>query len=195
MIESSLIRLDEAINNGQKLSAGEKVILPIAEEAEIYGFIVTTNNILSLEIDMPPLGECNVFSNRVIFYLGKQLHRFPIFTAISRPSQEKYPVYLLYIPKFLNLDSDWKKKYYIHTMTRENPHPKVAQIDGVRIEDSIAYYYPNEHDLYFESRSKLRAIGSGFAVVTRRVTKLSENIKYEIFDSHSAMIERSGDVL
>ncbi len=109
MIESSLIRLDEAINNGQKLSAGSKVRLPIGEEAEIYGFISTVYSMFSTEIDMPPLGECQVYSNRVIFYLDKQLHTFPIFNSVCKASEEKYEVYLLYNQKFL--DSKWDKKY------------------------------------------------------------------------------------
>lgn len=195
MIETSLIRLDDAVQNGQTLSAGYKVILPIGEEAEIYGFIAIQNNILSSDIDMPPLGECLVFSNRVIFYLDKQLHRFPIFNDVRRPTQERYELYLLYVPKFFNLTSELERKYYVQSMTREIPNPKACQLKGVQIEDNIAYYYPNECDLYFESRSKLRAIGSSFAVVTRRISKPSENVKYEIFDSHSVMIERSGGVL
>lgn len=196
MIETSLIRLDEAINNGQKLSAGSKVRLPIGEEAEIYGFITTVCSMFSTDIDIPPLGECQVFSNRVIFYLNKQLHSFPIFYNVCKVSEEKYEVHFLYNQRFFNLpSSNWDRKYYEYTMCRENPHPKVTQIEGVRIEDMVAYYYPNENDLYFESRSKLRAIGSGFVVVTRRVSKTSENIKYEIFDSHSVMIERSGEGL
>lgn len=193
MIESSLIRLDEAINNRQKLSAGSQVRLPIGEEAEIYGFIPTVYGMFSSEIDMPPLGECQVYSNRVIFYLDKQLHTFPIFYSVCKACEEKYEVYLLYNKRFLNSKVD--KKFYEYIMCRESAHPLISKIEEIRIEDSIAYYYPNEHDLYFESRSKLRAIGSGFAVVTRRVSKLSENIKYEIFDSHSVMIERSGEVL
>lgn len=191
MIETSLITLEEALQEGQTLSAGSKVVLPIGDEAEIYGFIATASNILSMNIDMPPLGECQVFSNRVIFYLDKNLHRFPIFCNVRITSAERYGLYLLHVPKFLNLSSEWDRKFYIESMCKENPHPRVSRIEGVRIEDNVAYYYPNENDLYFESRSKLRAIGSGFVVVTRRISKPSENIKYEIFDSHSVKIERS----
>lgn len=196
MIETSLIRLDEAIKNGQKLSAGSKVILPIGEEAKIFGFISTGRNMFSTSIDTPPLGECQVFSNRVIFYLDKQLHSFPIFYSVCKASEERYEVYLLYNQRFLSLpSSNWDRKYYEHAMSRETPNPKVTQIEEIRIDDGVAYYYPNEHDLYFESRSKFRAIGSEFVVITRRVSKPSENIKYEIFDSHSVMIERSGEVV
>ncbi|MDE6648393.1 MAG: hypothetical protein K2K45_00500 [Muribaculaceae bacterium] len=192
MIETSLIRLEDAVQNGQTLSAGSKVILPIGEEAEIYGFISTVYNMFGTGIDMPPLGECQVFSNRVIFYLDKQLHSFPILTSVCKASEKRYGVYLLYNPRYLNLPpSDWSRKYYEYTMCRENPHPKAFKIEGVKIEDSVAYYYPNDYDLYFESRSKFRAIGSGFVVITRRVSKPSENIKYEIFDSHSVLIERN----
>lgn len=190
IIETSLIRLDEAVNEGQKLSAGTKVVLPTGDDAEIYGFIAIQDNMLSMNIDMPPLGECSVFSNRVIFYLDKQLHRFPIFQSVCKPTEEKYALYLLYVSKFLNLSTEWDRKYYMESMCKERPHPKVSRIDGIQIEDNIAYYLPNEHDLYFESRSKLRAIGTGFVIVTRRISKLSGDIKYEVFDSHSVKTER-----
>lgn len=190
IIETSLISLDEAVNEGQKLSAGTKVVLPTGDDAEIYGFIAIQDNMLSTNIDMPPLGECRVFSNRVIFYLDKQLHRFPIFQSVCKPTEEKYALYLLYVSKFLNLSSEWDRKYYMESMCKDRPHPKVSRIDGIQIEDNIAYYIPNEYDLYFESRSKLRAIGTGFVIVTRRISKLSGDIKYEVFDSHSVKTER-----
>ena len=54
MIETSLIKLDEAVDEGLKLSAGSKVLLPTGDEAEIYGFI-TSDDILSINVDTPPL--------------------------------------------------------------------------------------------------------------------------------------------
>lgn len=190
MIKTTLIRLDEAIQEGQTLFVGTKVILPIGDEAELYGFIATEDNPLSSAIDMPPLGECLVFSNRVIFYIDKQLHRFPLFKSVSKTNDQRYRLHLLYVPRFLSSSSEWVRKYYIESMRSEKSHPKVNILEGIGIEENVAYYYAKDCDLYFESKSKLRAIGTGFAVITRRLSKISDNMKYEIFDSHSIMIER-----
>ncbi len=192
MIETSLISLEDAIQEGIKLSAGAKAVLPSGDEAEIYGFIAIDNNPLCSFIDMPPLGECKVFSNRAIFLMDKQLLRFPIFQSVSQVAEERYGLYLLYIPKYLNQATDYLRRYYIESMSMDKPHPKVTYIDGVQVEENVAYYLPKEHDLYFESRSKLRGIGSGFVIITRRVSKLSDEIKYEVFDSHSVRMERNG---
>ena len=192
MVETSLISLDDAIQDGIKLSAGSKIILPSGDKAEIYGFIAINENPLSVNIDMPPLGECKVFSNRVIFFMDKQLHRFPIFQNVSQASEERYGIYLLYVPKFLQVSNEWERKYYMESMCRDKPHPKVSKIEGIQVEENVAYYNPKEHDLYFDSRSKLRGIGSGFVIIVRRISKLSDEIKYEVFDSHSVRMERNG---
>ena len=190
MIETSLIKLDEAVEVGQILTAGSKVLLPIGVDAEIYGFIAIDNSFSNPSIDMPPLGECHVLANRIMSTFDKQQHLFPIFRSVSNAIKERYPLYLLYIPRFKNLSSEWDRKAYIYSMSREVPNPKVARIDGIKLEEKVAYYYPKEDDLFFESNSKLRAIGSEFVVVTRRLSKLSDNVKYEVFDAHSVMIER-----
>lgn len=191
MVEKSLISLYKAVKEGQKLLTGSKVILPFGDEAEIYGFIATEDNLLSNAIDMPPLGECMVLSNRIIFYLDKSLHRFPIFKSVSKAYEKRHELYLLYIPRFIHSSSEYDRIYYFDSMSKETPHRRAGNLTNVKIEENIAFYYPTENDLYFESRSKLRAIGTGFAVVTRRISKPLGVIKYEIFDSHSAMVERS----
>lgn len=194
MVETSLINLDDAIQDGLKLSAGSKVILPSGDEAEIYGFISTENDMLSSIIDMPPMGECQVFSNRVIFYMKKELHRFPIFSTVCKASQTRYDLHLLYIVSFFNSYSSWDLKAYIKYMESKSIITNLRRLKGVKIEENLAYYYPNDYDLYFESRSKLRAIGVGFAVVIRRISKLSDEIKYELFDAHSVRIERNEEM-
>lgn len=189
MNETSLISLEEAIEGGRTLSKGEKVSLPIGGDAEIYGFIAIENDVFSFAIDMPPLGEGKVLSNRVIFSLNNKLHRFPVFNSVCKAIEEKYELYLLYIPKFYNL-SEWGIKVYTQSMKNEVPNSNVSKIKGVRIEDKKAYYYPDNGDLYFQSTSKLRGIGNGVAVITRRLSKLSEDIKYEIFNPQEVMIEK-----
>jgi len=192
MIETSLITLNEAIAEGQTLSTGLKVVLPIGSEAEIYGFIaIDNNNLFGQAIDMPPMGECQVLSNRVFFYLNEQIYRFPIFRSVGKATEEKYKLYFLYIPKFLNL-SQYDRDVYFQSMKNEHANQKVKRIDGIRIdENGFAYYYAQDDDLFFNSASKLCGIGSGFAVITRRMAQLSENIKYELFDSNGVMTERT----
>lgn len=190
MIETSLINLYEAVKAGQKLLAGTKVVLPTGGEAEIYGFIATGDSIFSEIIDMPPLGECKVFSNRVIFNWEKKVYRFPIFHSVCLPSKEKYELYLLYVIKLLYSPSDRDRKNYLESMCEQRPNQNVGSIENVHIEENIAYYYTNGNDLYFKSRSKLRGIGTNFVIITRRISKLSGDIKYEVFDSYSVKTER-----
>lgn len=191
MTEKALISLDEAVQKGQTLLAGLKVVLPlIKEEAEIYGFVATALHVLSSGIDMPPLGECKVFSNRVIFYLANELYRFPIFTSVHKASEERYGLQYLYVPRILNSPLGWNEKYYRDAMYKDVPDPRVSRVEDIQIENNVAYYYANKYDLFFESDSRFRAIGLGFVVITRRYSKLSGNIKYEIFDSHSVKIKR-----
>lgn len=194
MIDTSLLTLDDAVEKGKTLSTDMRVILPSGEKADIYGFIAIDNDLLSHAIDMPPLGKCHVLSNRVVFSLDEYLLRYPIFNSVSKVSEEKYNLYLLYLPKFTNLSNDWNRNAYINAMQNEIvKNSNVAKLDGVIIEDSIAYYFPNDYDLYFTSKSKLRGIGTGFAVITRRISKLTDNIYYEIFDSHGVRIESNED--
>lgn len=75
-------------------------------------------------------------------------------------------------------------------MYKDVPDPRVSRVEDIQIENNVAYYYANKYDLFFESDSRFRAIGLGFVVITRRYSKLSGNIKYEIFDSHSVKIKR-----
>lgn len=188
-IETSLIRLTEAVLQGQILSAEDTVLLPTGDEAQIYGFIAIHDSFLSLAINMPPLGECHVLSNRVICFFDKQLYRFPIFSSVGKVSEQRYPLYLLYMERFLELPAPLNSYYTNYLYRKANPR-YLSKIDGVQVENDIAYYLPNENDLYFESRSKLQAIGTGFLVVTRRLAKISDNIKYEVFDAFSVMTER-----
>ena len=187
MIKKSLIRLNEAVQSGMTLLAGSKVVLPIVGDAEIYGFIAILNHYLISAIDMPPLGECQVLSNRVIFTLENNLHRFPIFKSVGNANEDRYALYLLYVPE---LKYSRMNEIYGNAMCKNYVDSKTSKLDCVRVEDNIAYYYPKENSLYFESASKLRAVSPEFAVITRRISENSDDIKYEIFDSQSVLIER-----
>lgn len=190
MIETSLTNIMDVINNGRTISKGHQVSLPIEGDATIYGFIAIENLIFSLAIDMPPLGEATVLSNRVIFAFDKKLHRFPIFNSVCKATEEKYGLHLLYIPRLLNLSNQSNIQAYEQSMAQEKPNPKVAKIDGVKIEDNVAYYYPQNNDIYFMSSSKLRGLSNGLAVIIRRISKISGDIKYEIYNSDDIQVEK-----
>ena len=195
MIETSLISLKEALAEGQTLKKGMQVVLPTYMEATIYGFIAIEEDeedLFDLSIDMPPLGEAKVLSNRVITSINDKMYRFPIFSEARKATEIKYPLRFLYVPRLLNLPSQWEVKYYMSSLSDETPNPKVSRIDGVEIEDNIAYYYSKEDDLYFQSSSRLSGIGNGMVVITRRLSKCSDDIKYEIFNSNEVLIEKNG---
>ena len=193
MIETSLINIADAINKGRTISKGERVTIPVEGDSTIYGFLAIENRFFgdTIDIDMPPLGEANVLSNRVIFAFDEKLHRFPIFNSVSRASEGKYGLYLLYVPRLLNLSNKWNVQAYKETMAKEAPHYNVSRIMDVKLEDNIAYYYPHEDDLYFESSSKFRGLSNGFAVVIRRISNITGDIKYEIYNSDEVQIENS----
>ena len=186
MIETSLINIMDAIYNGRTISKGQQVSIPIEGDATIYGFLAIEDVMLSLAIDMPPLGEATVLSNRVF---DKKLHRFPIFNSVCKATEEKYGLYLLYVPRLLNLNNSWDVRAYNQAMTEEKPNQKVARIDRVKVEDNVAYYYPQNNDIFFKSSSKLRGLSNGLAVIIRRISKVSGDIKYEIYNSEEIQIE------
>lgn len=190
MIETSLVNLREAIDYNITLHKGMKVILPIGDTAIIYGFITIDCGVLGGYIDMPPLGEATVLSNRVVFKTNNELHRFPIFNSVTSSSKDKYELRYLYVPKLLHLQYQSHVTAYIQSMTCDEPHYNVGKIENVILEEGVAYYRPMINDLYFQSASKLRGIGIDFAVITRRVSKLNDDIKYEIFSSTEVMIEK-----
>ncbi|MDE6006203.1 MAG: hypothetical protein K2G67_01435 [Muribaculaceae bacterium] len=189
----NLICIDDLIKSGKTLSSGSKVKLPSGDDAEIYGFIATEDNSLSKFIDMPPLGESSVLSNRVIYYLDNQLFRFPIFKNVCKARDVNYELQFLYIPRFLQLGG-YLRTEYVKLLAEGIVSCKLNSIEGVSIEGDQVFYHPNEYDLYFESYSKLRAIGKGFAIITRRISKLNDNVKYEIFDSYSVKVIKNDNL-
>ena len=70
---------------------------------------------------------------------------------------------------------------------------KVTSYGNVKIEGAFgerqAFYYPRENDLYFQSSSKLRGMASSFAVITRRVSKVSDQVIYEVYNPEEVKIE------
>lgn len=192
-IETSLITVEEALSQGCTLRKGMNVTLPIRESAEIYGFIATDNDPYSNIIDMPPLGEAVVLSNRVLYASSKGTSIFQLFSEVGRATEEKYDIHALIIPEFVYLQSEWNRSAYIRTLKDEKADPRISRIDPRRIKmgGTKAYYHPRDIDLYFQSASKFRGIATGLAVITRRITRNTEDIKYEVFCANEVLIEKS----
>lgn len=191
-IETSLINVNEALAQGQTLSKGMQVSLPMGLEATIYGFVPVEVSLFDFRIDMPPLGEAKVVSNRVVAAFNGGLRHFPVFNDVSKPVEERYPLSLLYIPRFLRnrLDSESLESAYLRVLMYGTPELKVKKLNGVDIEKGCAYYFPQENDLYFESSSKLSGIANGLAVITRRLSKETDELRYEIFNSDEVLVEK-----
>lgn len=188
-IETSLINILDAIKNGRTLSKGLQVTIPVAGESTIYGFIAIENLFFSNPaINMPPLGEATVLSNRVVCVFDKIQYRFPIFYSVGQATEERYEINMLYVPRFLN-EHESKVRAYTQTMVSGVSNCNIIKIDGVKLENNIAYYFPKEDDLYFTSSSKLRGLSNGLAVIIRRVSMISGDVKYEIYNAEEVQIE------
>ncbi len=190
-IETSLINVNEALAQGQTLSKGMQVSLPMGLEATIYGFVPVEVSLFDFRIDMPPLGEAKVVSNRVVAAFNGGLRAFPVFNNVSKPVEESYPLSMLYIPRFLRNRLDGSlENAYLGVLRNGTAESKVKKLNGVDIENGCAYYFPQENDLYFESSSKLSGIANGLAVITRRLSKETDELRYEIFNSDEVLVEK-----
>lgn len=191
MIETSTINLFEAVANGKELTKGMEVKLPLFDyKAYIYGFVPTQGRALDVEIDTPVLGQAKVLSNRIVY----ESRAFPIFTSVQKALEEKYNLYQLYVPHFLS-DSkyaSWRKAYW-QAFTGDSVDSKVASYGNVEIDGTLgerqAFYHPRENDLYFQSPSKLRGIASSFVVITRRISKVTDQVIYETYNPEEVKIE------
>lgn len=178
----------ESLNNGNKIDAEYcvKIKLPVEGKAEIFGFVTFHDDIFSNvgtegAPTCPPLGQANVIGDRIIFPIDNKIYRAPIFSCVSKP-EIKYPIYLLYVPRLLNQTYDSHIKAYVQSFKNERPSPYIAKVDGVRIEDKQPFYFPKEDEYIFSSKSKLRGIGNSFVVITRRISKETGALIYEVYN-------------
>lgn len=179
----------EALRQGQTVGAGTQVKLPIEGNAVIYGFVPyyfdDIDSCFGYEgtVTCPPIGPANVIGDRIIFPLEGKFFRAPIFESIS-PADDRYPVYLLYVPRFLNLSSKYKISGYKKAF--KNERPKLVGYDkypdDIRILDKMPYYFPLKGEYVFSSASKLRGIGNSFVVITRRLSKETGTVVYEVYN-------------
>lgn len=176
----------EALKQGKTINSKSRIKLPVEGLAEIYGFVPYHDDTFSgLGMEKtpvcPPLGPANIIGNRVIFALDGKIYRAPLFKTIS-VAEEKYPIYLLYVPRLLNLTAESRIKAYLSSFKNERPSPYINQVDGIRTIDNKPFYFPNEGEYLFTSSSKLKGIGNAFAVITRRLSKDSGLLLYETYD-------------
>lgn len=188
MIDTSLISLCDAIKEGRTIYKGYKVSLPVDGEASIYGFVVYHDNIFSEQVSCPPLGRANVVGNRIIFAMDDKIYRFPIFTSIEKRTKECYPVYLLYVPRLMDLPYSSHVAAYIHSFKNEKPHMYIWKVDGIKLIDNVPYYYPKDDEYIFKSPSPFTGIGNAFAVITRRISSNDGYFIYEVYDPNEVKV-------
>lgn len=172
--------ISQLVRDGNIISKGKKVRLPMFPEATIYGFLAILEDYMAMTIDMPPMGTANVLSNRAIFNFGGSLHRFPIFTSVGICDEEKYNIYGLFLPKLY--DHRYYDVYRIYSRCEKANDPKIVKINNIKIIDKKAFYYPIENELIFKSKSKFKAIASAFAVVTVRKSDKTDQLVYELYN-------------
>lgn len=187
MVEMSLISLRAAVDLGKTISKDMEVVIHKVGNALLYGIIAGNNKLMELSISIPPLGKALIMSNRVIYKLGGQFHNAIIFDKVSKAEQDKYNIHLLYVPKFIELG---RCTSYLETMKNETINPNISRMDGVKVEDDIAYYLTQEDDLLFQSSSMLRGIGNHFGVVTMRLSKVTDEVVYEVFNPRDVFVEK-----
>lgn len=190
MVETSLINVREALNNGITLSKGMDVVIPKIGDASIYGFLSTLNDAFSHVFDMPPLGRTTVLSNRILCYIGQQLCRFIIFDKVTKVTGDRLDIQYLYIPKFAYIDNPRGLTAYKKVMGNVEWDSYIAKLNRVEVEDDKAYYLPEDNEIYFESSSKLKGVSKGCAVVTKRLSNNAEAIVYEVHNYNDVFVER-----
>lgn len=175
----------DVLKQGETIDSHTRIKLPIEGNAEIYGFVPYYDDAFSnLGMEStplcPPLGPANVVGNRVIFGIDGKIYRSPLFKTISTP-EEKYPIYLLYVPRLMNLSAESKVKTYIASFKNEKPSYYINSLEGIKMIDNKPFYYPKEDDYLFTSPSSLRAVGNAFVVITRRRSKDNGLLLYEVY--------------
>jgi len=182
----------ETLKQGQTVEVGTRIKLPIEGKAVIYGFVpFHCDDIDDIDsyfgydetIICPPIGPANVIGDRIIFPIDGKFFRAPIFESLSS-KEEEYPVYLLYVPRFLSLSSKCKISGYKKAFKSERPkligYDKYP--DDIRVIDNMPFYSPLNGEYIFSSASKLRGIGNSFVVITRRLSKETGTVVYEVYN-------------
>lgn len=180
----------ETLNQGKTIEADIRVKLPVEGKAVIYGFVPyhcddNMDSFFSFEgtVTCPPIGPANIIGDRIIFPLDGKFYRAPVFKSISSP-EEKYPVYLLYVPRYLNLSSKYKISGYKTAFGNEKPrlvgHDKYP--DDIRVIEKTPFYCPLNGEFIFSSASKLRGIGNSFVIITRRLSVETGTVVYEVYN-------------
>lgn len=180
--------ISNILSQGKKIKNFIPIRLPIVGSALIYGFVAINESSFSNIVNCPPLGSAHVIANRIIFSLDGNLYRFPIFSSISKPTDDKYPVYLLHVPRLIESCESYVNAY-LYCMKNNKLHKWINKVDGVRVFDGIAYYYPREDEYLFETTSQLRGFGNSFVVITRRISSENGNVFYEVWNPNEIELE------
>lgn len=185
------MKMLEAVSNGDKIDKSTTVLLPIAQKATIYGFVPYNEesyidiflSATEKDLDCPQLGRADVVGNRIISNITGNLRRFPIFSSVEKPKEEKYPVELLYLPKLNLLPKGWNTQFkaYREIMKTGKLQGNLAikAIDGMQIIEDKAFYIPKDDEFIFTSPSKFYGIANAFTVITRRISIETGTMVYE----------------
>lgn len=168
--------------NGKTIESSIPIKLPIESHATIYGFVAYDNYPFSEVVSCPPLGPAHIIANRIVFSMEGKLYRFPIFNKISKPIEEKYPVFLLYVPRLLGLEWPSHVSSYLSSMKNEKPDRYVGKVNGIQVIENKAYYFPKEDEYLFESNTQFRGIGNSFVIITRRNSPDNGVFIYEVWN-------------
>lgn len=193
---SNLLELLHQVGN---VSQYTKIELPLVGKATIYGFVVYNDNTFPelanqtiTQVSSPPLGKANVVGNRIIFAMDNKIYRFPIFSSVEKSTKECYPVYLLYVPRLMDLKASSHVAAYKDYMKNEKPQQihkgNIWKVDGIKVIDNKALYFPKDDEYVFESSSPFTGIGNAFMVITRRVSSNDGSLIYEVFDPNEVKV-------
>ncbi len=184
----------EALKQGKTVESNTRIKLPVEGKAEIFGFVPYHDDFDTCfgydeTITCPPIGAANIIGDRIIFPVNGKFYRAPIFESIHL-ADEKYPVYLLYVPRFLNLTSKYQISGYKKAFASETPrligYDKYP--DSIRVIDGVPVYFSEEREYIFSSASKLRGIGNAFVVIVRRRSNETGTVVYEVYNPNEITI-------
>lgn len=180
--------LIDTVKSGHIISKYDVVKLPTGEKAYIYGFIPYNSSPFSFALSCPPLGKAIIIGNRCISNINGNFCRFPIFASVRQITKKKYPLYLLYVPRLIELSNQEYVKYYMDCYRTSRFNFKINKIEGVEIEDNNAFYKPEDLDMEFNSfvyssYNRISGIGNGFVVITYKHLEREGVMIYEVYDA------------
>lgn len=189
--------MQELLNAGNKLRAGQMVATNLVPKMEIYGFVPHKQEEFYLDFNMQ---DTRIVANRlvVIPHIGKTVQyggahstvpRYPIYKAIAVNQEEKsLPLRLLRVVRLEGIS-------YFDAFQRKDgkgPYFKDPQIDMVKQdndegsnEGSKPYYKLQKGDILFYEQDieTIKAVADCFLVLCRRINDVTGCMTYELYNA------------